>query len=321
MNAFPKIWSISSPEVRDSLLLGGVEVTEKIDGSACGFGLDETSKLLFRSKGSIIYHDGYVRQPDKLFKAAVEYVISIKDKLHPETAYYGEVLSSPHHNTLTYGSTPRNNIVIYGICSKGHWVDDHEILTKEADTLGFDSVPLIYSGVITHKGQLDNMMKQVSRYGNTTIEGVVIKNYNQLAVSAYSSACFGKLVSDQFKEANSATWNAKTSKVEDFYANFTNKARWEKSIQHLRDDGKLTDTSKDIGLVITSVLEDFETEQKETVKEQLYNVYIRTIKQFVTKGLPEYYKAELAKKTVFSGEQTAEITVPSVDINESSLVA
>lgn len=297
LNSFPKIWSLGSPEVRDNLFKGGVEVTEKIDGSQIAFGLDNDGKLLIRSKGAFIYNDGYVRKPDSLFKAAVEYIVSIKDKLHKETAYYGEVLSSKHHNTLTYGSVPRNNVVIYGIQSQGHWADDHEVLRKTADTLGFDAVPLLYSGVITDKKHLDEFMESISYYGETKVEGVVVKNYNQLAVSAYSSACFGKFVSERFKEANGATWSGKTSKIEDFYNGFTNKARWEKTIQHLRDDGKLTDSPKDIGLVIETVLSDFETEQKESVKEQLYRVYIRDIKRYVTAGLPEYYKQELAGKS------------------------
>ncbi len=294
LNGYPKIWALGSPEVRDNLFRGGVEVTEKIDGSQIGFGLDDAGRLLIRSKGAFIYNSGYVREPDSLFKAAVDYIISIKDRLHPQTAYYGEVLSSKHHNTLTYGSVPRNNVVLYGICSQGHWADDHEVLRKTAETLGLDAVPLLFSGVITNKSQLDEMMESISYYGETKVEGVVIKNYNQLAVSAYSSACFGKFVSERFKEANSATWSGKTSKIEDFYRGFTNKARWEKTIQHLRDDGKLSDSPKDIGLVIETVLSDFETEQKESVKEQLYRVYIREIKRHVTAGLPEWYKNELA---------------------------
>lgn len=298
LNGYPKIWALGAPEVRDSLFKGIVEVTEKIDGSQIGFGLETGSgKLLIRSKGAFIFHDGYVRQPDSLFKAAVEYIVSIKNKLRPETAYYGEVLSSKHHNTLTYGSVPRNNVVLYGLCNQGKWVDTHELLTKEADALGFDSVPLLYSGVVKDKAQLDEMMESISYYGETKIEGVVIKNYNQLAVSAYSSNCFGKFVSERFKEANGVTWSGKTSKIEDFYNGFTNKARWEKTIQHLRDDGKLTDSPKDIGLVIETCIKDFETEQKEAVKEQLWNVYIRDIKRKVTAGLPEFYKQELANKS------------------------
>jgi len=297
-NSYPKIWAVGAPEVSDNLFKGAVQVTEKVDGSQIGFGIDDEGMLLIRSKGAFIYNNGYVRQPDKLFKAAVEYIISIKDKLHPETAYYGEVLSAKKHNTLVYGSVPRNNIVLYGICAGGHWVDDHDFLTAEADALGYDSVALLYSGVITGKAHLDELMERTSYYGETKIEGVVIKNFNQLAVSAFSSNCYGKLVSDRFKEANKAGWNGKTSKIEDFYAGFTNKARWEKTIQHLRDDGKLSDSPKDIGLVIETVLEDFEQEQKETVKEQLYRVYIRTIKQFVTKGLPEHYKNALAEKSM-----------------------
>lgn len=297
ISSFPKIFALGSPEVRDNLFKGGVEITEKIDGSQLGFGLLSDGKLCIRSKGTVIYNEGYVRAPDKLFKGAVDYIISIKEKLQPDTNYYGEVLSSHKHNTLTYGSVPRNFIVLYGIQSKSYWCDDHEILTNEADKLGLDSVPLLYSGIVADKKHLDEFLQQVSFYGGTKIEGVVVKNYNQLAISAYSSSCFGKYVSEHFKEANGANWSGKPSKIEDFYSSLTNKARWDKTIQHLRDDGRLTETPKDIGLVIETCIKDFETEQEMAVKEQLYKLYIRQIKQMVVKGLPEHYKSYLASKS------------------------
>ena len=306
ITGYPKIWALGSPEIRDNLFKGGVEVTEKIDGSQIGFGLMSDGKLLIRSKGAIIYKDEYVRTPDALFKAAVEYIISIKDKLHAETCYYGEVVSTNKHNTLKYNSIPNNYITIYGIQSKGYWVEDHDILTLEADKLGFSSVPLLYRGVILNKEQVEEFLKTESFYGGTKIEGVVIKNYGQPAVSAYSQMCFGKYVSEAFKEANHAGWSQKPSKIEDFYASFTNKARWEKTIQHLRDDGKLTDSPKDIGTIIKECLKDFETEEANSLKEQLYRIYIRQVKQYVVKGLPEFYKARLLEKQVISEPVTKE---------------
>lgn len=308
VTGFPKIFHVGSLEVRDNLFKGGVEVTEKIDGSQIGFGLLSDGKLLIRSKGAIIYKDEYIRQPDKLFKCAVDYIISIKDKLQPETAYYGEVLSTHKHNTLTYGSVPRNHIVMYGIQSKGHWCDDHDILRKESDKLGLDAVPLVFSGIVLNQKHLDEFMSQISYYGGTKIEGVVVKNYNQLAISAYSSSCFGKYVSEAFKEQNGVNWSNKPSKVEDFYASFTNEARWVKGIQHMRDDGKLTDSPKDIGPLIEYILEDFETEQKEHVKEQLYRLYIRQVKQMVVRGFPEFFKKQLVEKSSFTEVEN----VPSV---------
>lgn len=294
---FPKIFSVGSPEVLNTLFLGGVEVTEKLDGSQCGFGLDSDGKLCIRSKGSLIINaDVVVREPDKLFSAAVEHIKSIKHLLQPETNYYGEVISTNKHNTLTYRAVPRNHIVLYGIQSKGLWVDDHEILVKEADKLGLDAVALIFSGVIVSRSQLDDFLKQESVYGGTNIEGVVVKNYNQLAHSAFSSDCFGKYVSEKFKEMNHKAWSDKPSRQEDFYASFqNNKALWDKTIQHLRDDGLLTHTPKDIGSIIEACLKDFEEEQSACIKEQLYKLYIKQIKGFVVKGLPQHYKEVLAQ--------------------------
>ncbi len=300
ISTYPKIFHLGAPEIRDNLFKGGVEVTEKIDGSQIGFGLLSDGKLCIRSKGTVIYNDNYLRQPDSLFKAAVEYIISIKDKLHAETSYYGEVVSTNKHNTLKYNSIPNNYVCIYGIQSKGYWVEDHDILTLESDKLGFSTVPLLYRGIITGKEQVDEFLQTESFYGGTKIEGVVIKNYGQTAISAYSSMCFGKYVSEAFKEANHAGWSQKPSSIEQFYASFTNKARWEKTLQHLRDDGKLSDSPKDIGLIIETTLNDFVTEEKEHLKEQLYGLYLRQVKQYVVKGLPEFYKARLAEKQVIA---------------------
>lgn len=158
MPAFPKIYHIGSPEIKDTLFSGPVEVTEKIDGSQVGFGRDAEGRLMIRSKGAPIFqNDSYVRQPDKLFKAACDYIVGTAQyRINPGEYWYGEVICEPKHNTLTYGRVPRNNVLVYGVMANGSVIcDDHSVLTLAADRLGFDTVPVIFTGAIEDIKSLD----------------------------------------------------------------------------------------------------------------------------------------------------------------------
>lgn len=303
--SFPKIWYVGATEVRDNLFKGFVEITEKIDGSQIGFGMNTEHELNIRSKGAPIVAKGVrCRAVDKLFLAAVEHIENLHadGKLKRNTSYYGEVVCGNKHNTLTYGTVPRNHIVLYGIQTDGYWLDDHEILVAEADRLGLDAVPLLYAGTVVALDDIKELLNRESHYGGCKIEGFVVKNYHQSANSAFSSSCYGKYVSDSFKEANGAEWNSKTNKVEDFFNSFTDEKRWEKVVQHLRDDGKLFNAPKDIGTIIPALLNDMETECSAAIKEQLYKLYIRQIKAYATKGFPEWYKKKLLEKVVVHAE-------------------
>ena len=106
---YPKIYALGSAEVA-GILNGPVEVTEKVDGSQIGFGIVD-GELIIRSKGSLLNQE----QPTGLFRDAVAYIRTIKDKLKPGWFYYGECLQSPRHNKLKYGRVPHHNIALYGM--------------------------------------------------------------------------------------------------------------------------------------------------------------------------------------------------------------
>lgn len=89
MQAFPKIFAMGTRYIAD-ILKEEVEVTEKVDGSQFGFGKID-GEVICRSKGKIQPLDN----PDKMFKEAVEYVLSIEDKLAEGNFYYAEYLQKP----------------------------------------------------------------------------------------------------------------------------------------------------------------------------------------------------------------------------------
>jgi hypothetical protein len=72
-------------------------------------------------------------------------------------------------------------------------------------------------------------------------------------------------------------------------------ARWNKAVQHLREEGKLTQTPKDIGPLIKEVQRDVFAECTEDIKEALFKWAQGQISRGVIAGLPEFYKQELAR--------------------------
>lgn len=305
---FAKIYTIGTPEVAN-LFDGYVEITEKLDGSQLGWGRTGLGVFVIRSKGTIIYQNGaFCRPVDKLFKAAVDYLLSIEDKVLPDTYFYGEALSTHKHNTLTYGSVPRNNIVLYAAKTELGWLDDHEILQKVADSMGLDAVALLFAGEVKSFDGLKEFLNRDSYYGGTKIEGFVVKNFIQESCG-YSKECFGKYVSESFKEHNGAAWKKqkKDSSLQGFLDSFKSEVRWNKALTHMKEDGQYTGTLKDIGAIIGRVHDDILKEDEGMIKEKLYSLFIRPIKGASVRGLPEWFKDVLAKE-VFADVAVASST-------------
>jgi len=77
--------------------------------------------------------------------------------------------------------------------------------------------------------------------------------------------------------------------------NYRTEARWNKAIQHLKENGELTGTPKDIGGLLKEIYVDIETEEKENIKDQLYSIYKSDIMKYATHGLAQWYKEKLVK--------------------------
>jgi len=286
---FPKIWSIGSPEL-EHLFKGPVEVTEKLDGSQFVFG-KINGEIVMRSKGKIIYPETV----DKLFKPVVDNVINYWGKRTEEgIIFYGEAFNKPKHNTLNYKRTPEGNFALFGVWKNNNFINNFEYLQTYAWVfLGCDVVPCLYSGEIKNKEQLLELLEKESYLGGEKIEGVVIKNYNQLAVSAFSRECFGKLVSEKFKERNHGEWKPKKEAIPDFIQAFKTEARWEKAVQHLRELGQLENSVRDIGKLCKAVSEDIGTEEEAFAKEWLWKFYKGQIQRNAINGIAEWYKNRL----------------------------
>ncbi|TDI96955.1 MAG: hypothetical protein E2O29_01600 [Deltaproteobacteria bacterium] len=300
---YPKIFTLGHDAIQN-LFKGTVEITEKVDGSMFGFGVDQSGEVVMRSKGRQIYFESC----DKMFEQAAIEVESRRDKLmaiHESIGpffVYGEYLNKPKHNVLAYERTPKYNIIVFGVKIGQNFVKSYEVIKEYADNLGFETVPLIYNGEWEQsKGYerfIDILEITQSVLGNTLIEGVVIKNYGQLTTIGEITSCFGKYVSEKFKEKHMKDWKHISGKdtLGNFIEGFRTEARWNKAIQHLRDEGKLTFTPKDIGMLMKELHVDLEKEEKVTIEKFLSKYFMPQIKRKICAGFPEFYKQILAKK-------------------------
>ncbi len=301
MHSYPSIYALGHRAIKD-LLLDPVLVEEKIDGSQFSFGRYQTEHgviLKCRSKGAEIN----IVAPDNMFKNAVEYVQSIEQELILNWTYRGEYLKKPKHNTLVYDRIPKNHIMIFDIAIGEETYLDPVQKHAEATRIGLEVVPILAAGVINEMDAFRKLLDTVSRLGGQKIEGVVVKNYVRFGLD--KKILLGKFVSEAFKEVHNKEWKAthpgKMDIVQSLIESLKTPARWNKALQHLREAGQITDSPKDIGLLMKEVPTDIEKEEIEFIKTKLYEWAWPHIRRGTVGGLPEWYKEQLLAKQFEEG--------------------
>lgn len=298
--AFPKIFTIGDRNTAN-LFDDPVEITEKIDGSAFSFGVID-HVLHMRSKNKPVFlNDG-----NKMFTKAAEVVteLFVQGGLRDGCIYQGEYLQKPKHNTLAYSRTPNNHIMLYAMLKPDGTYADYTSLEVVAGHLGMEPVPLLYRGTLMDApGRLDylkGLMERESVLGGATAEGIVVKNYHQQIIigGQVLPLIAGKYVSEQFKEKHKVDWKAANpSDAEKLAEALKSPARWTKTIHRMRDEGVLDQSPRDIGPAIKLIQEDIINEEKEWIKDVLWNMKKREILQIALWGFPEWYKDQLVEGT------------------------
>lgn len=293
IKAYPKIFAIGTDYIRD-IFDGPVEITEKVDGSQFAF-MKAGGELHIRSKGKVMVLDA----PENMFVPAVDYVRSIEHTIPEGLVFYCEYLKTPHHNTLSYERVPVNHLCLFGVSDPCGSVFREGELTYFADNLGIEPVRVLYCGNVSGYEDFRHYLDFDSALGGCKIEGVVVKNYGKqfLLGGQPMPLMAGKFVSEKFKEVNHATWkgdHTPKGKWETFKEAFRTEARWEKAVQHLRDDGRLLNEPRDIGALIKEVQRDIVDEEQDAIKDFLFREFGSEITRKAIAGLPEWYKERLA---------------------------
>lgn len=291
-HTYPKIYALGNAAIAHLFEDNDLLVQEKVDGSQFSFGLIE-GELRCRSKGKELVLDA----PDKMFAPAVATVLSLKMDLTPGWTYRGEVLTKPKHNVLAYDRMPEKHIILFDINDRQESYLPYVKVQEEARRLGLEVVPLLDLKANTPEDFMA-LLETTSILGGQKIEGVVVKNYNRFTKDG--KAMMGKYVSERFKEIHTKPFRAANSTQKDIISllaeKYTTEARWDKAIQHLRERDELTDSPKDIGLLMKEVSLDLISECKEEIMEALWKHASKHILKKAVSGLPEWYKQRLFKK-------------------------
>jgi len=293
ISGYSKVFAIGHPKISD-IFDGEVTVQEKVDGSQFSFQRVD-GKMLYRSRGS-----DQTEGTDQMFLLGIDEVEKVKDDLVDGWVYRGEYLNKPKHNTLCYERTPKKNIAIFDIdkCGQTDYLSSDEVAI-EAERLGFEVVPTLFTGSIKTADEFKELLKIDSFLGGCPIEGVVVKNYKRWTDDG--KTMMGKYVSENFKEKHSKDWKDRNPSGKDYISmlitEYGSEARWLKCEQHLKERGELLGEPKDIAGLFKELRQDFETECWEEIAVKLWNHFKKDIIKGVGRGLPEWYKAKLMEGT------------------------
>lgn len=280
-----EIYSITHKAIEE-IFDSPVECTEKVDGSFFSFAMIN-GELEMRSKGQKLHKEA---PSSGMFLLGMQEVEKRDHMLHPGWIYRGEYLSRPKHNSLAYDRVPLGHVALFDIeLSEG----EHAASTLrglEAIRLGFSSVPVLYEGMADLE-LVKKLLDTPSFLGGKKVEGVVVKNFK---IWLHGHPLMGKLVSEEFKEVHQREW--KTSNpggkdiIETLIDRYRTDARWRKAIQHLRDEGRLTNSPQDIGPLLKEIGCDIIKEEESTIKEALWTWAWPRIQRGTCRGFPEWYK-------------------------------
>lgn len=291
INSYSSIYTLGHNALRD-LYNGEVIIEEKIDGSQFSM-MRKDGKYYCRSKGKEIYLDN----PEKMFSKAIETMTGLD--LTDGWIYRCEYLQKPKHNSLAYDRIPDKHLIIFDIDIMNQTYMPYKDKKKEAKRLGLEIVPIMYKGNITDSKFILDLLDNVSILGGQDIEGIVIKNYSQYGKD--KKVLMGKYVSERFKEVHRKEWKKENPTNNDLIQNlilqYKTEARWDKAIIHLKEQGLLENSPKDIGILLKEIQEDIKKECEEEIKQMIFNKIIPKIMRGCTGGFPEYYKKKLLKES------------------------
>lgn len=287
-HSYPKIYALGHAAISE-LLLDPVVIEEKVDGSQFSFG-KFNGEIKMRSKGQEL-----IPGKEKMFSKAEAFVASVAHLLVDGWTYRCEYLQKPKHNVLSYDRTPANNLILFDI-NTGQ--EEYMTYTAKRDAalhLGLETVPLLYLGRVDSVEQFRELLESTSVLGGQKIEGFVVKNYYRFGND--KKALLGKYVSEAFKEKHKVDWKlsnpAQSDIIERLINTYRTGARWDKAIIHMKEQGKLEHSPRDIGLLIKELGADILEECGEEIKQILWEWAWPKVSRGLVRGLPEYYKGKL----------------------------
>lgn len=297
INSYPSIFALGHAAIAD-LLKSPVIVEEKCDGSQMSFMKTAEGELICRSKGANLN----MIAPEGMFLKGVEVLRGILDSLPVGVTFRGEYFRSEKHNVLCYGRIPKNHIIIFDINPALETYLSPKEKRALAESLGFEVVPTLFEGMISDPQEIRAFLELESVLGGQKIEGVVIKPANYDLFGRDKKVLMGKFVSEAFKEVHAGEWKTEHATkgpkeiVQLLATQYATPARWQKALIHLKEEGKITDSPKDIEGLMAAVPGDVLKECEAEIRDKVFEWVWPQLRRGLTKGLPIWYKDLLMSK-------------------------
>ncbi len=296
--SYVKVLQLGDPRISDILTKPHV-VEEKLDGAQFRFG--KIGGVVMCGSHRIRYNE--YQPPDKMFVGVVKLVESKADLLPEGVVFMSEMLSRPKLNTVAYGRAATNSLMLFDAwdTKANRWYTLQE-LSETASRLDIDPPTILGQSDGTTPETLATMERYLSTesyLGGSIIEGIVVKVYDTGIPVIYQQlpGLFGKYVRASFKEENAIQWKGvKGDIVDSIVSRFKTKARWEKSVLHLKEEGKLEWNMRDMRVLLDELSGDVEAEVKPVAMDMWWGKEEHRIQRGLNSGFAEWWKAKLLEK-------------------------
>lgn len=307
---------------------------EKLDGSQLSIRLYSTGddvEWRFENKGKPAIDPNTFGRTTTALRKLID-----REALNPIFIYHGEAIGRPKHNVLEYHRCPRHYWVCYDIydsVQKRFLSPDQKRI--ECERVGVECVPLIYYNVdptvnpyvkakeiiaLIESGRLQSML-------GGPPEGVVLKHHRFWRKGQYVSRK-RKLVTAAFKESHkkgSVRMGIDANVfLEKLGKAFAVPGRFQKGVQHLREQGLMTDSFNQSKVRLHKELDrDFEKEYKGEIMEYLWNELSPEIKSWARDGSAEWFRGWHATYLEAEGRTDPDDIVPKTieyRINEETYI-
>lgn len=279
---------------------------EKIDGSQFRFQEqweeDGGSRLVCWSRGQRLNNAA----PPNLFAPAVATAQKLwREKLLiPGAVYVAEAMASKRHNVINYGRAPVGGMVLFDVFqgpSLGY--ASPELVKCIGERLGLEVAP--YHGSITAGGAvygktLEEKASVAESLLGGPIEGFVLKG--RAATDRGGGLLKFKVINPAYGETKRMPKTPREDWLLSFGSELATPMLWGKAVLRLKEAGALTDTSKDIGAVIRSVIADIDKEHTEALSAVLWGRFRKTAYSNAINGLAQWYQARLVDEMLAEPE-------------------
>jgi len=285
------------PKVQKKLeyIKGNVVIEEKVDGSQFRINVVD-GNLILGSKNvdfgeKVVDYENMEKIP-KMFRKAVDVAKSLKIQDNNVTIFC-EYLEKPKHNALAYDRIPKDHLVIFDVYKDGRWLNYDE-KAEYAKKLGLEVVPKLYEGELPDLETIKKIVYETESFlGGQTIEGVVIKNYEERLPFDWvdTNGIFCKYVRQEFRELNNKEWkHGKKDFLGRMVERYATKARFLKAVQHLKEQGELEGEMRDLPKLMKEFVKDIWEEDGEDIREEFIRYFKRDFNKLLIKKLPMWYQ-------------------------------